>query len=118
LLCKTAQQSFLLDKKAKANYYELVISKQSSDPIKLWNTVNTALGRINKLKQALNKLQLPNSSVVTISKEIAYSFNKNNTEIGPNLAKKIPEICNSPATHFRQKTLKKLNFRLLVRMMF
>jgi len=108
-----------LDKRSQlgANYYELVISKQSSDPRKLWNTINTALGRKNKPKQALNKIQLPDSSVVTNSKEIAYSFNKYFTEIGPNLAKKSRKYVVA-LQHTSQKTLKNFNFQLLVRMMF
>lgn len=101
-----------LIKEAKTNYYELLISKQSSDPRKLWNTINSALGRKSKPNQALNKIQLSDSSFVTNSKEIAHSFNKYFTEIGPNLASKIPELSSSTTTHFTAD-FKKFEFSIV-----
>lgn len=83
----------MLIKKAKANYYEQLLTNQT-DPRKLWKTINNAVGRKSFNENAIHKI-LNNQIELTNPTEIANTFNNRFfVEIGPNLASKIPDTDN------------------------
>ena len=94
-----------MTKKAKQSYYDEIIREQSSDPRKLWKTINEACGRSKPLSSNIDMI-VDNSSEIKSDDNIAHSFNKFFTEIGPKLARAISTADNAVIEkdlyHFKQ----------------
>ena len=83
-----------LIKQAKYNYYDKLISNQA-DSRKLWNTINNACGRKSTSPSFPVKLKA-DSEIITHHTEIANYINNYFTNIGKNLADKIPSVPEIP----------------------
>ena len=86
-------------KAAKENYYKTKITSNSSDPRKMWDTINTLLGK--------NKPKLPlsfnvNGNSITDPYNVATSFNDYFSNIGNTLARNIQDTQYSYKSYLPQ----------------
>jgi hypothetical protein len=80
-----------IDKNAKANYYMQAFSNCEASPKKMWKKVNSfELTNRNVKSTNINEIS-GDGNIVTEPREIANIFNNFFTDIGPKLAKDLPE---------------------------
>ena len=72
---------------AKKDYYSSKIAGQNFNPKKAWKSINSLLGRENKLT-VVNELTVGNNNL-TCPEDIAEGFNEYSSNIGPELSSKI-----------------------------
>ena len=89
---------------AKRLYYEKQIEKLKSNVKATWKVLNEILNR-NKGKRGLPSVFRADSHEISDPKEIANLFCKYFTNIGPNLASKIPASENSHSSFLPPKLL-------------
>ena len=73
---------------AKKDYYVDKFTNHHLNPKASWKTINNILGR-SKKQDMIKEIKLPGKTV-TLTSELVDVFNEHFTNIGPNLAKTIP----------------------------
>lgn len=80
--------------KAMQKYYATMIEKFKKSSKKTWAVMKEIVGK-KKNKKTLPKFIKTETGCITDPKKMAEEFNKFYTNVGPNLAKKIPQVQNS-----------------------
>ena len=80
----------IIKHKSKRNYYSQKVLEYKNNAKKTWNIMKEVIGKTNKSGSRLLTKLLINKNDVTSEIGIANEFNKFFTNIGPELAKKIP----------------------------
>ena len=75
---------------AKKTYYNNTFDKYSSNPRKIWQTINEVTSRVNN-KSVFNEID-DGSRILNNPTEVAEEFNQYFAEIGPELAKNIQNV--------------------------
>ena len=78
---------------SKRNYYSQKILEYKNNAKKTWNIVKEVIGKTNKSGSRLPIKPVINKNDVTTEIGVANEFNKFFTNIGPELAENIENIC-------------------------
>ena len=84
-----------LRKKSKKSYYSNLLKKYANDSKRTWQVMKELSGKVKSKSISLPKSIKVNNTSIYEPKLIAAEFNKFFTNVGPNLAKKIPETQTS-----------------------
>ena len=95
-------------KKSKNIYYSSLIAHHQNNSKKIWNIMKEITGKVKSNYNDFPKALKTNEGLITDTDDIAKKFNEYFTNIGPNLATKIPNVQNS----FR-KYLPKVNTKMI-----
>ena len=79
--------------RSKNNYYSSLLIKYKNNTKKIWNIMKEITGKINVKTNNFPKTLKTNEGLITDDNhKMAKEFNKYFTNIGPNLAEKIPNV--------------------------
>jgi len=88
---------------ARKKYYDDKFKEYSKDCKKIWQQINSVLGRERKSINITDTF-LSNGVVLSGAAEISEGFNTLFSSIGPQLAKNIPNITNKFSDYLSEKT--------------
>ena len=86
---------------AERNYYAELLAKHKSNLKKVWGVSKSIVNK-NKAKRVQEKFKVHDDSVITDRDVISTRFNDYFIEIGPNLAKKIPNPGSQPKFYLKE----------------
>ena len=99
----------MITKQAKKKYYQDLFENNQTDLSKTWETIRSIVKVGRKSKRTLCSLK--HSGVLLFNPvKIAEIFNFFFTNIGPNIAKRIPKERKSPITYLKDKIFKSFFF--------
>ena len=84
-----------IKRKAKTNYYKNKITRNKDDPKKTWDVMKEITGKCKITTNNLPKMLQIGDQCIYEEKEIAEQLNDFFTNVGPNLANKIPDTSRS-----------------------
>ena len=90
-----------LKRKSKQHYYKDIFEQYRHDTKKLWQNINTLIGRTENKRTILQTFKFGNTTTSN-PQIIADEFCDYFTEVGPNLANQIPQSIHT-ATHYLNK---------------
>ena len=97
---------------AKKHYYNEELSKHKNNMTLLWRSINCILNKKNKCKQ-LPKEFKADGEVISAPQVIANTFNIFFSEVGPNLASKIPPSNHNPLQFMNSPILENMHFPMV-----
>ena len=96
-------------KNAKKNYYQSYFEKYKKTTSKIWEGIRSIVN-INYKKKSFPNALSEGDKIIKDPQKIANSFNNFFTNIGPDIAKKIPKSSKSYKNFLQKKTLKSFYF--------
>ena len=89
-----------LGKKSKQNYYSNLLEKHKDNAKQRWQILKEITGKVQKKNQSLPTTLETENRIISDKNAIAEEFNTFFTNIGPNLANKIPQISKTFDQYF------------------
>jgi len=89
-------------KHAKLNYYRNKLNADLGNPKITWKTLNDLMGKKSAITE-ISEIQGSSSETLTNVKDIAGHLNKHFTQIGSDLAEKIPVSSLNPGDYLRRE---------------
>ena len=89
-------------KREKSSFYRNKLNANLGNPKSTWKTLNDLMGKKSAITE-ISEIQGSSSETLTNAKDIADHLNKHFTQIGPDLAKKIPATPVNPEDYLRRE---------------
>ena len=87
-------------KREKSSFYRNKLNANLGNPKSTWKTLNDLMGKKSAITE-ISEIRGSSSETLTNAKDIADHLNKHFTQIGPDLATKIPATPVNPEDYLR-----------------
>ena len=98
-----------LRRKSKQYYYKYIFEQYTHDTKKLWQNINTLIGRTENKRTILQTFKFGNATTSDPPK-IADEFCDYFTEVGPSLANQIPQSIHTAKHYLNNKKRSQAHF--------